>query len=262
MGSGWVEWLSSLGDEDFHRKVCYGLIAVFPFVALSGRKLVYGRYWKDMNDKLVVPGRLDWYGHFVSCAVLFPLWQIGRDVCKAGLVNKILLACYGLHYINRSVVFGIRMKDPKPVPLHTILSTFSFCAINGYCQGRTLTAFQTYPEEWLTSPCFLVGMAVFLLGAWINVTSDTILFNLRKPGEKGYKIPRGGWFEWVSGANFFGEIVEWWGFALASWSLSGLTFAFTTTCAIGPRALQHHKWYLDKFEDYPKSRKALIPFIL
>lgn len=39
----------------------------------------------------------------------------------------------------------------------------------------------------------------------------------------GYKIPYGGMFEYVSCANFFGEIVEWVGFAMASWSLPGET---------------------------------------
>ena len=34
-----------------------------------------------------------------------------------------------------------------------------------------------------------------------------------------------------------------------------------TFCNIGPRAYNHHKWYLQKFEDYPKSRKAVIPLI-
>ena len=45
--------------------------------------------------------------------------------------------------------------------------------------------------------------------------SDQLLVNLRKPGETGYKIPVGGLFDYVTGANFFGEIVEWTGFALA-----------------------------------------------
>ena len=70
-------------------------------------------------------------------------------------------------------------------------------------------------------------------------------------------------FTYISGANFFGEILEWTGFAIASWSQPAAVFAFATALNIGPRALHHHEWYLAKFkEDYPKQRKALIPFLL
>uniref|UniRef100_A0A8C1Q737 3-oxo-5-alpha-steroid 4-dehydrogenase C-terminal domain-containing protein n=1 Tax=Cyprinus carpio TaxID=7962 RepID=A0A8C1Q737_CYPCA len=53
---------------------------------------------------------------------------------------------------------------------------------------------------------FLLGSCMWLLGCIINIHSNHILRNLRKPGETDYKIPRGGMFEYVSGANFFGEI--------------------------------------------------------
>jgi len=70
-------------------------------------------------------------------------------------------------------------------------------------------------------------------------------------------------FEYISGANFFGEIIEWLGFAIACWTLGGWAFALMTACNIGPRAYHHHCWYLEKFkETYPKNRKAIIPFIL
>jgi hypothetical protein len=70
-------------------------------------------------------------------------------------------------------------------------------------------------------------------------------------------------FEYVSAANYFGECVEWFGFAVASWSLSGLAFSIFTLSNIGPRACHHHQWYKEKFgSKYPKDRKALIPFIL
>jgi hypothetical protein len=37
----------------------------------------------------------------------------------------------------------------------------------------------------------LAGVSVFMLGFGINLKADQILFNLRKPGDTGYKVPRG-----------------------------------------------------------------------
>ena len=51
----------------------------------------------------------------------------------------------------------------------------------------------------------------------------------------------GGMFEYVSGANFFGESLEWSGFALMCGTLPALAFAVFTVCNIGPRACQHHR---------------------
>ena len=59
-------------------------------------------------------------------------------------------------------------------------------------------------------------------GFCINYHSDHVLRTLRKPGETGYKIPMGGVFRFVSGANFFGEIVEWSGYAIATGLAFGL----------------------------------------
>ena len=91
-----------------------------------------------------------------------------------------------------------------------------------------------------------------------------MLRTLRKPGETGYKIPRGGMFTFISGANFFGEIVEWCGFAIAcGGAFAPVAFALSTAFNVGPRAVQHHGWYLEKFkEEYAAlGRKALIPFV-
>ena len=128
-------------------------------------------------------------------------------------------------------------------------------------QGRALTYFYVYEEDWLYTPNFIVGFTLFCIGWFINFYHDSVLINLRKPGETGYKIPERGLFRYISGANFFGEIVEWSGFAIACSNLPAATFAFTTAMNIGPRAIQHHQWYLQKFDDYPADRKALIPFI-
>ena len=69
-------------------------------------------------------------------------------------------------------------------------------------------------------------------------------------------------FEYVSGANFFGEILEWFGFALAANTLPAWAFAIFAFSNIAPRGWQHHQWYLNKFkEEYPASRYAVIPFV-
>jgi steroid 5-alpha reductase family enzyme len=138
-----------------------------------------------------------------------------------------------------------------------------FYIINGYLNGRYLTHFSDgYSSSWLTDPRFIIGVTAFFTGMTLNLHSDHILRNLRKPGEAGYKIPHGGIFKFVSCGNYFGEIIQWGGWAIATWSLPGLFFCIWTFANLAPRALSHHRWYLDRFPEYPKKRRALIPFML
>ncbi|XP_058034665.1 3-oxo-5-alpha-steroid 4-dehydrogenase 1 [Ahaetulla prasina] len=162
---------------------------------------------------------------------------------------------------TRSFIFPFLIRGGKSTPFFVFVSAFIFCLYNGYLQGRSLTNYAEYPANWLTELRFILGTAAWLGGLLINMHSDYILRNLRKPGETGYKIPTGGMFEYVSGANFFGEIVEWCGFALACNTLESTAFATSTLLVLGCRAYAHHQWYLNKFEDYPRSRKILIPFV-
>lgn len=71
----------------------------------------------------------------------------------------------------------------------------------------------------------------------------------------------GGAFELVSAANYMGEILEWTGYAVASRSLPAVAFAVFTFANLGPRGAAHHKWYLKRFAGYPRTRKAVIPFL-
>ena len=80
--------------------------------------------------------------------------------------------------------------------------------------------------------------------------------------KKQYYLPEGGLYDLVSSPNYLGEIIEWSGWAIATWSLPGLLFALGAVGCIGVRSIHTHKWYKDCFKDYPKDRKALIPFIL
>ena len=170
---------------------------------------------------------------------------------------------YMSHYLYRSFVYPLRMRGGKRMPAGICALAAIFCAYNGYLQGRLWSALTVVELETpMATLRFASGFSIWALGWGINMHSDALLRRLRAPGESGYKIPRGGLFEWVSGANYLGEVVEWAGYALASWRLAPLAFALFTLANTGPRAYQHHQWYLNKFkEEYPKHRRALIPFV-
>jgi 3-oxo-5-alpha-steroid 4-dehydrogenase 1 len=137
---------------------------------------------------------------------------------------------------------------------------FLFNGLNGYLNGRYLFTFSGgYPASWLKQPRFVVGMALFLMGYIINRQADRTLRHLRPPGDSGYAIPRGGMYRWISCPNYFGEILEWLGWAIATWSLVGLAFFTWTAANLAPRAQSHHLWYREEFEDYPTDRRALLP---
>ncbi|XP_036605050.1 3-oxo-5-alpha-steroid 4-dehydrogenase 2 [Trichosurus vulpecula] len=200
-------------------------------------------FLQELPSFLVPVGLLAWQPH--------PLF---------GPPGTLLLGLFCGHYFHRTFIYAPLTRG-RPCPIDMLFFALVFCTLNGFLQGYYLIYCAEYPEEWFTDVRFTSGILLFFLGMAINIHSDYLLRQLRKPGEISYKIPQGGLFTYISGANYFGEIVEWIGYAMATWSPPGLAFAFFSLCFLGKRACQHHRFYLKKFQDYPKSRKALIPFI-
>ncbi|XP_007434963.1 3-oxo-5-alpha-steroid 4-dehydrogenase 1 [Python bivittatus] len=251
-------------EERLLKLMSYGIV-VFLIVAvalvLHRAAAPYGRYYSASRGR-PVPATLAWMVQEAP-SFLFPLLLV---LCSGGArlsfwPNRILLGLFLVHYFYRSFIFPFLIRGGKPTPFPTFVLAFVFCLYNGYLQGRSLSNYAEFSSNWLTEPHFILGIAGWLGGLLINVHSDHILRNLRKPGETGYKIPRGGMFEYITGANYFGEIVEWCGFALACRTLESKAFAINTLLVLGSRAYTHHQWYLNKFEDYPRSRKIVIPFV-
>lgn len=177
----------------------------------------------------------------------------------------VLFGLWILHYFHRSLIYPLRIKaTPKKMPLVIAVSAILFNSVNASLNGyylAELAPLEKYNQTWLSSPHFLLGIILFTVGFAINLRSDSILINLRKPGETGYKIPRGFLFTYVSSPNLFGEIIEWAGFALMAWNLPALSFMVWTFANLVPRAKNHHDWYLGHFSDYPKERKIVFPFL-
>jgi 3-oxo-5-alpha-steroid 4-dehydrogenase 1 len=169
------------------------------------------------------------------------------------------------HYTNRTLIYPLRIKPtPKRMPLIIVLSAVFFNVVNAGLNGYYLAEMAPpadYNSHWLTGAPFVIGAVIFMIGLVINWKSDNILINLRKPGESGYKIPKGFLFDYVASPNLFGEIIEWSGFALMAWNLPALTFMVWTLANLVPRAKNHYDWYVRNFKDFPKDRKVVFPFV-
>ncbi len=236
-------------------------LAVVTFVALLVIKAPYGRHTRRGWGP-EFPARIGWVVMELPAVALF-LWFYSRGEHRWDLAPLALLSVWQVHYVHRTFIFPFRLRvQGKRMPVLVAGLAIVFNSLNAYVNATWLSQLGDYPVSWLWDPRFLVGVAIFALGFWTNYTSDRILIELRKPGETGYKIPRGGLYRLVSCPNYLGEITEWVGFAIATWSLPGLAFALYTIANVGPRALAHHRWYRERFDNYPAERKALIPFLL
>merc|ERR1719330_1856802 len=141
-------------------------------------------------------------------------------------------------------------KGSSKVNLSILSSAFLFCSINGFMQAYGCCQFHTYLPSNHTSMHFRSGLFLWMVGFIVNLQSDSILRNLRKKysrnndtstssssmsGTVRYKIPYGGLYEYVSCANFFGEIIEWFGYAVASNTIAGWAFWFYVCGNLIPR---------------------------
>jgi len=194
---------------------------------------------------------------FVIVIVVF---SSGRAVSALVLF---FLFLWETHYLYRTYLFPFMLRENgRGMPAVLAFMAFVFNSLNGYANGSFLAG---APDIGGTGPVPAIrigaGVALFVVGFLTHVLADRDLRQLRKPGEYGYKVPQGGLFDLIASPNYFGEIVEWTGWALATWSLPGLAFALFTMANLVPRARAHLKWYRETFLDYPSERKRVIPFV-
>jgi len=236
-------------------------IALIIFLVLLFITAPYGRHIKSGWGPLV-GNRFGWI--MMEISVLFVIYYfVLTGNLEQSFVNWIILSLFTFHYLNRSLIFPFRIKTKgKKMPASIVLMGITFNLASGFFIGYYLGNFRSYELAWMLTPEFIIGTIVFFTGLIINWQSDTILINLRMPGETGYKIPYGKLFKYVSSPNLLGETIEWGGFAILTWSLPGLAFFIWTVANLVPRAIANQKWYKKKFADYPAERKAILPYLL
>ena len=235
-------------------------IALIVFPILFFIPAPYGRYTRPgWGPRL--PSWLGWLLMESVSAMGMPLMYTLGEAPKTP-APLIFLLLWEVHYIQRAFLHPLRMRDRwKPMPVVVPVMGTLFNLINVWLNGSYLfdLSGSRYDSGWLASPQFILGTFLFTTGFIINRHADRVLRGLRGRDEHGYRIPHGGLYHYISCPNYFGEILEWIGWAIATWSLPGLIFALWTFANLAPRARAHHQWYRRNLENYPERRKALIP---
>lgn len=239
------------------------LLAIVVFVALFFVKAGYGLFRTDKWG-FSIDNKLAWV--CMEAPVFFVMLYLWwRSDVRFDTVPLICFLLFELHYFQRSFVFPCLMKGKSRMPVAIMAMGILFNVLNGFMQGEWL--FYLAPEgmystAWLARPCFWIGILVFLVGMAINWHSDHVIRTLRKPGDTRHYLPARGMYKYVTSGNYFGEFVEWVGFALLTASPAAWVFVLWTFANLAPRAHAIRNRYREEFgREAVGKRKRMIPFI-
>ena len=240
------------------------ITAVVVFVCLFFVDAGYGKFYTKKWGP-AVNNKLGWVLMEAPVFVLMLIFYLSW-ADKSAIVPLIFLCLFETHYFQRSFIFPFMLKGNSRMPLSIVLMGVVFNSLNALMQGGWLFYLapkEMYTVEWLTTPQFIAGTIVFLAGMGINMHSDYVIRHLRKPGDTNHYLPNTGLYRYVTSANYFGEFVEWCGFALLTWSVSGAVFALWTFANLGPRAYRIYERYQSEFSEQMAEhpRKRMIPII-
>ncbi|GAB2220184.1 hypothetical protein Droror1_Dr00007827 [Drosera rotundifolia] len=95
---------------------------------------------------------------------------------------------------------------------------------------------------------------------WVSVASSHLLRGKR---EQVLSITYGDWFDMVSSTHYLAETVIYVGILVANGGMDltvWLLFVFVVA-NLSFAAGETHRWYRRKFDDYPRNRYAIIPYV-
>ena len=163
---------------------------------------------------------------------------------QKSLPQILFISLWLAHYIPRTLIYPFTQSGGnKSYPVILVCMAFIFNCFNGFINGFGVFHLIYYDLSWLVSWQFSAGGLIFLTGFVINKTADEKLRKLRNGNIEEYVLPEGWLFKYISCPHYFGEIIEWGGWAIMTWSLPGLAFFIFTFANLFPRGIASHKWY-------------------
>ncbi|KAF9532708.1 3-oxo-5-alpha-steroid 4-dehydrogenase-domain-containing protein [Crepidotus variabilis] len=198
------------------------------------------------------------------------LWY-GKNFEHSAL-QKYVFAFVMLHFLKRELetLFVHRFS-------HATMPWFNIVKNSGHYHilSGVLLAFDIYrPKYSATSPYILntirndeqflwICTGIWLYAELSNLHTHLKVRSLRPPGSTKRAIPYGYGFNLVSLPNYFFEIIAWTTISVMTNSAAAWLFTIVATGQMALWAIKKHKNYKKEFgKEYPRARKAMIPFLL
>ena len=244
-----------------------------PLLNSSGGLFTYSKFASNANEGLnsvKIGGSAGMFLAYLPAglvgAYLFPWTLVDtyvEDPTKLldhrGALAAVLMIC---HFMKRCLESLFLHKYSGGMPLATVINiaaTYSIVSF-GVCHYSTVSAPFSADVEYACARD--LGLALFAIGTLGNFYHHYLLANLRKPGEKVYKVPSGAFFEFVAAPHYLFELVAWAGAALVVQHVVVVSFVVFMTFYLTDRAVMQSEWNRTKLKDeYPASRKHIIPFV-
>ncbi|XP_028156156.1 probable very-long-chain enoyl-CoA reductase art-1 [Ostrinia furnacalis] len=194
-------------------------------------------------------------------------WLVyGAQNSSPGAVANVAALCWTGHYAKRLLeTLFVHRFSHGTMPLSNL---FKNC---GYYWMFTLYVAYHVNHPLYTPPSdtwFYVGLTGFVLCELGNLSIHILLKNLRPPGTKVRRIPVPDGnpltqlFNFVSCPNYTYEFGSWLFFTIMTKCAPAGLFAAAGFYQMAVWALGKHRNYKKEFPEYPKGRKAILPFIL
>jgi len=208
---------------------------------------------------------VEYFGPILTHALCyyFPQLFYGQQVVHTD-VQRLAFYCVLFHYIKRELetMFVHRFSNDT-MPIKNI---FKNCSHYWLLCGIFISYFLYHPLY--TAPAIAVSylyvfVALFVIFELLNLHTHIILMNLRPPGTRERRIPKGNLFARVCCANYTWELAAWLVFCIFTQTLTGYLFFVVSFAQIALWSIKKHKQYIKDFgAEYKQLRRnILIPFV-
>ncbi|XP_010246598.1 PREDICTED: 3-oxo-5-alpha-steroid 4-dehydrogenase 1 [Nelumbo nucifera] len=233
------------------------------FSELRGSHLQYSKFWNVGSGKKLTGKEIKlssrtgmFFFYAPACLVAAASLVLFPD---EGLRFMLVTSALTVHFLKRVLEVLFVHKYSGSIDLDSaILITFSYSISTvSIIYAQHLTRGMPEPQLDLT----YAGVVLFLVGICGNFYHHHLLSKLRESGDRGYKIPKGGLFNLVICPHYFFEILIFMGISFTSQTVYAFSFTIGTIFYLMGRSYATRKWYVSKFDNFPKEIKCLIPYI-